>query len=122
MVVGGCWWGDGGGGMGVGDAGGGIRVGIGGKGDDDDTNRNKKLLNFRYSGPIVEGTLPQMLIFSSDFGIDTLEQADIIGVDGTFQTCPPPFAQLFIVQEWEAHYNGLFTFLKFTCLPFKKVN
>ena len=97
-------------------------MGIGGKGDDDDTNRNKKLLNFRYSGPIVEGTLPQMLIFSSDFGIDTLEQADIIGVDGTFQTCPPPFAQLFIVQEWEAHYNGLFTFLKFTCLPFKKVN
>lgn len=39
-----------------------------------------------------------MLVFCSEFGASALEQAEIIGVDGTFKTCPPPFYQLFIIQ------------------------
>ena len=38
-----------------------------------------------------------MAIFASNFGIEMLRQSKVIFVDGTFQTCPTPFKQLFIL-------------------------
>jgi hypothetical protein len=46
----------------------------------------------------VEDNSEQMImVFASDSAIQILLRAETISVDGTFQTCPPPFAQLFIL-------------------------
>ena len=47
---------------------------------------------------MVEGKPARMLVFYSDWGASVLAEAELIAVDGTFKTCPPPFYQLFVVQ------------------------
>jgi hypothetical protein len=37
------------------------------------------------------------MVFASDSAIQILLHAETISVDGTFTSCPPPFAQLFIL-------------------------
>jgi len=39
-----------------------------------------------------------MAIFASDFGLQLLQKAPVIAVDGTFSTCPAPWCQLFVLQ------------------------
>ena len=38
-----------------------------------------------------------MLVYASDAGIEVLQRASIISVDGTFASCPAPFLQVFIL-------------------------
>ena len=47
---------------------------------------------------MVEEKPARMLVFYSDWGASVLAEAELIAVDGTFKTCPPPFYQLFVVQ------------------------
>ncbi len=51
----------------------------------------------RYFGTVSEGNEELIAVFASDFAIEKLEMAEVISVDGTFSTCPPPFHQLFII-------------------------
>ena len=47
---------------------------------------------------MVEGQEDKpVLIFASDAGIEVLQRAKVISVDGTFSSSPPPFLQLFII-------------------------
>ena len=52
----------------------------------------------RYLGPVTEGGTELIAIFASDFGLELLKKAPVIAVDGTFQTCPVPWCQLFVLQ------------------------
>ena len=47
---------------------------------------------------MAEGGKELIAIFASDFGLDLLKKAPVIAVDGTFQTCPVPCCQLFVLQ------------------------
>jgi len=38
-----------------------------------------------------------MLVFASDFGIEVLEKAAVISIDGTFRSAPEPFCQVFVI-------------------------
>jgi len=52
---------------------------------------------FRFFGPVEDGSKEMMAIFASDHAIDILEKAHVISVDGTFDTAPAPFCQIFVV-------------------------
>jgi len=52
----------------------------------------------RYFGPVKDDGEEIMALFASEFGIHLLKQATTISADGTFQTCPAPFCQLFVLQ------------------------
>ena len=38
-----------------------------------------------------------MMVFASDAGIEVLRRTTTISVDGTFNSCPPPFIQVFVL-------------------------
>ena len=49
-------------------------------------------------GPVKEGGEELIAIFASEFGVEMLQKAPVIAVDGTFSTCPTPWCQLFVLQ------------------------
>jgi hypothetical protein len=60
------------------------------------TLSKKRFLLFDSGVSSVE----RLVIFSSETGINTLKLANIWQVDGTFNVCPHPFYQLFVIHSY----------------------
>jgi hypothetical protein len=53
--------------------------------------------HFRYFGPADSDKKKMMIVFGSNEAVEVLRRSPYISVDGTFDTAPPPFVQLFIL-------------------------
>jgi len=48
-------------------------------------------------GNSIETDAPGSIVFASDWQLNIMGQADSVTADGTFNTCPEPFAQVYCI-------------------------
>jgi len=68
---------------------------------------------------VKEGRPEQIIVFASDFGIEILEKAASICVDGTFRSAPAPFCQVFVIMAELGCASGASIPVVFGLLPNK---
>ncbi|CAF2618161.1 unnamed protein product [Rotaria sp. Silwood2] len=70
---------------------------------------------------VIDHHNPRYLTFGTLHSLKTLCESDHIFLDGTFKSCPSPFAQLYSIHSYSSILNGTFPVL-YSLLPNKTKN